>query len=133
MGTNYYLAAKPPCECCKRPYKSLHIGKSSGGWCFALHVIPEEGINTLDDWKARFNEPGAVIVDEYNQEISPEEMLATITERSWDNRGRPLTPGELRQNHAERGPNGLVRHVVDGVSCVGHGAGTWDYLACEFS
>lgn len=129
MGTNYYLAAKPPCECCKRPYDDLHIGKSSGGWCFALHVIPEEGINTLDDWKARFNEPGAVIKDEYNRQITPEEMLAEITERAWDTRGRPLTPDELHRNCAERGPNGLVRHVVGLASCVGHGAGTWDYMA----
>lgn len=111
----------------------MHIGKDKQGWCFLLHVIPEEGINTLDDWKARFNEPDAVIKDEYNQEISPEEMLATITERAFDNKGSPPSAHELRQNYAELGPNGLVRRIVDDANCIGHGAGTWDYMACEFS
>lgn len=50
MGTNYYLHTKPDCECCGRGFEPLHIGKSSGGWCFSLHVMPEDNINTLDDW-----------------------------------------------------------------------------------
>ena len=41
MGTNYYLHKKPPCEACGHEPAPLHIGKSSGGWCFSLHVIPE--------------------------------------------------------------------------------------------
>lgn len=69
MGTNYYLKPKP-CECCGRTDEGLHIGKSSAGWCFSLHVIPEEGINGLDDWKSRFDEPGVQIVNEYGEVVS---------------------------------------------------------------
>lgn len=38
MGTNYYLHSQDPCEHCGRSYPELHIGKSSAGWVFALHV-----------------------------------------------------------------------------------------------
>ena len=61
MGTNYYLYQKPDCECCGRPFEPLHIGKSSAGWCFALHIMPEDGISTLLDWCALWSAPGAFI------------------------------------------------------------------------
>ncbi len=35
-------------------------------------------------------------------------------------------------NYAEPGPNNLVRRVVDS-HCIGRGAGTWDFVAGEFS
>ena len=76
MGTNYYWseeACQSPCKHC-RGGDRLHIGKSSGGWCFSLHVIPYEGINTLDDWKAKFALPGSEIVDEYGTRLTAEEM-----------------------------------------------------------
>jgi hypothetical protein len=40
MSTNYYLH-----EYVSTDPKILHIGKSSGGWCFSLHVV-EEGVHT---------------------------------------------------------------------------------------
>lgn len=113
MGTNYYLHEKPACECCGREYEALHIGKSSGGWCFSLHVIPEVGINSLDDWRARWSAPGVHIQDEYGSRIEAAEMEAIITERS--------------------SPYGLRRHGVDDRHCVGQGEGTWDYITGEFS
>ena len=61
MGTNYYLTED--CECCGRAFPDLHIGKSSGGWCFSLHVIPSEGLNSLDEWESRFS--CGVITNEY--------------------------------------------------------------------
>ena len=76
MGTNYYWseeACQSPCKHC-RGGDRLHIWKSSGGWCFSLHVIPYEGINTLDDWKAKFALPGSEIVDEYGTRLTAEEM-----------------------------------------------------------
>ena len=36
-------------------------------------------------------------------------------------------------NYAEPGPNGLVRAKINGVHCIGHGEGTWDYITGEFS
>ena len=42
MGTNYYLhrPRTNECEHCGRADEAppLHIGKSSSGWCFSLHV-----------------------------------------------------------------------------------------------
>ena len=112
MGTNYYLHQKPDCKCCGRPFEPLHIGKSSGGWRFALLVMPEDGINTLDDWRVLWSAPGAFIRDEYGEKVSIADMERLITEREW--RGGPVK-----------------RH--DDQYCVGHGEGTWDYITGEFS
>lgn len=129
MGTNYYLQ-RDICSHCGRSDERLHIGKSSAGWCFSLHVDADEGINNLDDWKALWSAPNARIVDEYGREISSEQMLKTITERAWPERDR-LTK-YYAQNHAEPGPNNLMRHQI-GHYCVGHGEGTWDLIPGEFS
>lgn len=131
MGTNFYLQEQPPCECCKRPYEQRHIGKSSGGWYFALHVYPEEGINDLRDWKLLFS--AGVIVDEYSRKISVEEMLDLIINRKWQTQDPShWTSEELRRNHAELGLNGLVRSTIDGF-CIKHGEGTWDCIVGDFS
>lgn len=110
MGTNYYLEEKSPCECCGRGYPPLHIGKSSAGWNFSLHVIEGE-IETLDQWKERWSKEGVRIVNEYGDTLTPDEMLKVITQRSH--------------------PLGLLRHT--GSLVVGHGEGTWDYITGEFS
>ncbi len=128
MGTNYYLEPKPPCEACGRGFDRLHIGKSSGGWCFSLHVIPEDGINTLDDWEDRFKD--GVIRNEDGLVLTPAEMSDVIRQRAGHGRSSGFC---YRTNSAEEGPNGLVRHRVDGWHCIGHGAGTWDYITGEFS
>jgi hypothetical protein len=56
MGTNYYSVRRGVEELDSDAFWALrdedsddclHIGKSSLGWCFSLHVIPERGINTL--------------------------------------------------------------------------------------
>jgi hypothetical protein len=131
MGTNYYLE-RDICPHCKRSDERLHIGKSSAGWCFALHIDAEEGINSLDDWKALWSAPDARIVDEYGRETSPEEMLEKITERAWPQRDRERSHQFYADNHAEPGPNNLIRHAI-GRHCVGHGDGTWDLVPGEFS
>lgn len=131
MGTNYYLHEQEPCECCKRPFPELHIGKSSAGWCFSLHVIPEEGINSLTDWIERWSKPGVYIVDEYGQRIDTASMLDTITKRSWKSR-HPWTDHDYAMNHAVKGPHGLARHRI-GPHCLGHGDTTYDLIPGEFS
>jgi hypothetical protein len=147
MGTNYYLHPRADCECCGRPFEPLHIGKSSRGWCFSLHVIPEDGINNLDDWRERWSQRSAFIRDEYGSPVTAEQMESTITERgrsgsdaSWDRFGsgfpfsRYLNEEHFhRNNNSERGPNFLLRHRVDGRHCIGHGPGTYDYIVGEFS
>ena len=130
MGTNYYLESNA-CPTCGKPEKEpLQIGKSSAGWCFALHVIPEEHLNSLDDWKAMFAMPGTRIVDEYGAVIPVDEMVKRITERSWPR--KPDHTFNYEGNYAEPGPNGLVRHKI-GQYCVGHGEGTWDLIPGYFS
>lgn len=113
MGTNYYLHTKPDCKCCGRPFEALHIGKSSAGWCFALHVFPEEGINTLQEWRELWSKSGSFIRDEYGQDISVSEIERLITERRWK--------GKFPK-----------RHELDGRHCIKHGHGTYDYIIGEF-
>ncbi len=82
MGTNFYLQTiSNACKCCGRGDESekLHIGKSSGGWCFSLHVDPFEGINDLSDWIERMHTKGTVITNEYGETLSPPELLKIIT------------------------------------------------------
>jgi len=137
MGTNYYWTSKPcanPCEHCEGGER-LHIGKSSGGWCFALHVIPEQGINSLSDWEERFWQPGSQITGG-GSTLSAEEMVRTITDRSWIRKTVPFGYTDWDDFHAKNysvfGPNGLVRCRLSPL-CVGHGDGTWDLIPGEFS
>lgn len=134
MGTNYYWTppAGEPCpHCGQAPEapKARHIGKSSAGWCFALHVYPKEGINTLEDWKALWSSGGA-IQDGYGKDVAVDRMLEIITER----RGVEEPSAEwLRQNHAVAGPCKLARHALHPHHVIGHGEGTWDYIIGDFS
>ena len=141
MGTNYYLEAQPPCPHCGRPYESRHIGKSSAGWCFALHVYPDEGICNLDDWKQEWE--GKRIVDEYGREITTDELLSLIDRRgrlsrTWEG---PIPTGYRdwsdfhKQNRSESGPYGLLQPIPKCYGVVGYGedGGTWYYVKGEFS
>ena len=144
MGTNYYWHNKRPCPTCGHAEEPIHIGKSSAGWCFSLHVYPDDldlKIHDLDDWREKFAIPGTHVEDEYGRRVAPEEMLKEISGRElgkrW-RRGRSFSgytsEGHFHaQNHSERGPKGLLRHAVDSRHCIGHGRGTWDLIVGEFS
>lgn len=71
MGTNYYMRVDC-CDKCGRGSENIHIGKSSMGWPFAVHIIPEEGINSWGDWLKKLN--GQRIYDEYGTEVSLETL-----------------------------------------------------------
>lgn len=124
MGTNYYHT-EAPCPTCNRPSgPEHHIGKSSCGWCFALHVYPEHDINDLADWERLWEKPGSSIHDEYGRKITREEMRKIITER--DGNGLlKMTADELAQNDATLYANNLLRRNLDS-RCIGHGEGSWD-------
>lgn len=124
MGTNYYLHAEGRCPTCGHLKDTLHIGKSSAGWCFALQRTEE--LPTLSAWIAKWQ--SGKIKDEYGKEISPGEMVQIIAGRSWS-RGHTL---DYAANNAVPGPNGLARHAISS-SCNGHGEGTWDYMIGDFS
>ena len=134
MGTNYY-ARTNGCECCNR-YDELHIGKSSAGWCFALHIIPDMGLTTLDAWKNLLAQPRTQIRNEYGDSVTVSELLSAITERACGEKGHSPTGYKdwehfHHSNYSEDGPNGLLRHQI-GPYCAGHGEGTWDLIEGEF-
>jgi hypothetical protein len=113
----------------------IHIGKSSGGWCFSLHVVPEFGINTYEDWVRMFIDPDRIIIDEYREVVSFVDMIRIITARGRSS-ARVWDDEFMQKNYAAPGPNGLYRHSLDHerqYGCVGHGEGTWDYITGEFS
>ena len=129
MGTKYYwLSDEGRCEHCGRSdSEELHIGKSSGGWCFALHVIPELGINDLPDWLERWHRKGSRIRDEYGREVTPAEMWAVVMCRS--RKGDVQSPEWYAQNHARPGPFGLARSTHNAKP----GDGPYDLCSGEFS
>ena len=133
MGTNFYLHSDE-CETCGRSAEPLHIGKSSIGWCFLLHVDEEVGIDNLADWCQIIGKKGSWIKDEYGDSISAGKMLEIIMLRSSRSSSYNKEPDHwYSSNHAEPGPNGLVRNKVDDNNCIGHGEGTWDLITGEFS
>lgn len=139
MGTNYYWHEKHECETCGRPYEPKHIGKSSMGWVFALHVYPENGIADIDDWERLWAMPGSKILDEYGREVTVAEMRAAIMARARPDEVWKRSPALYDSweefhaaNNSERGPAGLLR-TRGGYNFVRHGAGTWDCFTGDFS
>ncbi len=137
MGTNYYLHKGDGCKHCGAGETVLHIGESSCGWCFSLHVIPEEGLNELEDWAPLFQK--FRIEDEYGTPVSTKDMMEVITNREGVSFDEPeswfgyASEADLHlKNNSERGPNGLLRHKI-GLFCKSHGTGTWDCILGEFS
>lgn len=136
MGCNYYLKYTLPCHCCGRAFDDLHIGKSSAGWYFALHVIPELGVDTLDDWRNLWSAPGAIILDEFYRLVSISDLELIITVRQGKLSRCAVgyaSEEELhRVNHSEWGDNYLLRSRL-GRGCIGHGEGPWSYFTGDFS
>ena len=149
MGTNYYAEVLRPaiCQCCGQKTEdekeTLHIGKSSGGWCFAVHVT--ENIPDWQSWKNYLKKNNSKIYDEYDKEISLNSLINIVENRSSkteyneklfkeNNHYSQYTSLErfLEVNQAEIGPNNLLRHKLN-ERCISHGDGTWDYIIGEFS
>lgn len=141
MGTNYYIATT--CPTCKHHTERIHIGKSSAGWVFSLHVTSE--LKSLSDWMVRLRNLEIVdgipekIYDEYGNQLDLHELLDVITNRTGkvNFKEKPYLYDSWedfhKSNYSIPGPNGLLRHKVDGAHCVGHGDGTWDLITGDFS
>lgn len=154
MGTNYYLRSQR-CGHCGHLPGDVHLGKSSLGWCFSLHVIPECGVNDLESmikWLTKSIFDGSKIVSEYEEQKTLSEFLDVVTKRTnprivrdgWDSNwwqcdGLPRSFSYSSEeafhnlNGSKRGPSGLLRHQVDGEHCIGNGPGTWDLITGNFS
>lgn len=136
MGTNYFLHSQKCPHCGIEQKDKMHLGKSSVGWCFSLHVYPELELNNWDDmWEYIVfcvEQEGYQIEDEYGDVIPLEKFLSIAWNR---HRKPPLSLKWLKQNHAVLGPSGLARHIVDGEHCVGNAGpnAPIDYFIGEFS
>jgi hypothetical protein len=75
MGTNYYQLTDR-CEHCKRCNRR-HIGKSSFGWTFTFHAIPDDRIESYADW-LRELEKQPDIEDEYGNPVTVEEFKQLV-------------------------------------------------------
>lgn len=134
MGTNYYYHPGGRCYACGRSDDHIHIGKSSAGWVFSLHVYPDDEDDrpsTWVDWLKLFAAPEAAITDEYGRDISVSAMVEIVTERGRDGLFE-FKSQWLAENHAIEGPRGLARHMIDFAHCIGHGDGTWDLMIGDF-
>jgi hypothetical protein len=135
MGINYYFYSKPPCPHCGLLGDKVHIGKSSYGWCFSLHVAhqpphyDEENLPfDWDGWKELIK--SGYVQDEDGAPVTAEDMINIVECRT----GSKIVWSDdmYAMNSAVPGPANLARHAL-GRHCVGHGTGTWDYIVGTFS
>ena len=148
MGTNYYMVKgdHPPEGHYDHPLNPLlkygtgrppmiHIGKSSGGWCFSLHVYPDFGVHTLADWKhfaARLVGEGWRVDDEYGTEHTLDDLWRVVEREGWEKKDELCRVAE-RVGWEQKMGRALTRHEVDSTYCIGHGEGLYDYIVGEFS
>lgn len=87
MSTNYYCETgrmlEVECDCGFKHMmpETLHIGKSSCGWTFLLHVIPEKGLECWKDWEEVLV-GSRRIFNEYGDDVTLEEMRETVLHRA---------------------------------------------------
>ena len=86
MGTNYYLYIG------RKRTNPIHIGKSSYGWRFNLHYIPNLCEN-IDDWMLMLSRPGRHIENEYGGIIRLNEMVEVIFRRGCRYPNHPYCTG----------------------------------------
>lgn len=124
MSTNYYAtidAAEPCAHCGHVPEpRRIHIGKSSAGWTFALHVEPDdpEHPSTWSEWLAFLARADVSIEDEYGLPCQLATFVDVVECRS-SSRPSPA-PEWMERNGAVPGPRGLVRRHLS-VYTIGHG------------
>ena len=139
MGTNYYLH-RGVCESCGKPDEVLHIGKQSTGWAFGLHVIPELGLNDLEDWIPLFEEAGSVIVSEYWNDTlggptrcTPQSLGPSSSSSDKETIDTEWMIECISNGLPVQGGRDSCRHKIDGTFCVGRGKCGCDLIAGEFS
>lgn len=89
MGINYYCETgrmlEVECDCGFRHMmpETLHIGKSSHGWKFALHAIPEKGLECWKDWEVVLRDAKRIF-DEDGDDVTFEDMRETVLHRAME-------------------------------------------------
>lgn len=106
MGTNYYVDDDPTCNNPAHT-KVLHIGKSSRGWKFGFHAIPDHQ-PPLTSWAA-WREFLAVrpIRDEYGQRLTFAAFTRVVEDRATaSGTTRPICRVEPTLAEIQRGYGG---------------------------
>jgi hypothetical protein len=87
MGINIYFVEEYKEEI-ELESQWIHIGKSSAGWYFSLHIYPlgirDDDINVInnwDDWKAFINSSNGKIYTEDHYEITFEQLRSKVEDR----------------------------------------------------
>ena len=75
MGTNYQAKINI-CPCCKKPEETIHLGKSSPGWSFALQYNGGRFYTDFEGMKIWLKDK--VIEDEYGDRVSVEEFIKLV-------------------------------------------------------
>jgi hypothetical protein len=142
MGTNYYAFTFHPLDGPGQSPRTLHIGKSSFGWCFSLRGYRELGLNSLETWIPVLHSDVTEIRDEYGASIPFVEMIGIIVDRhgrdEMDSLKIPKRDLEqfLAANSAVMGPKNLLRSDPKSPyrkpGEIVHGPGTWDVCFYEF-
>ena len=79
MGNNYEIRIKP-CKHCGLSKETIHVGKSSMGWRFSLHV-QEEYYKDWDSFKNFLAQTNIEIVDENNKKWKKKDFIELIEEK----------------------------------------------------
>ena len=125
MGTNYFAIVN-----LGGPRVKLHIGKSSIGWCFALHVT--DGIASLADWRRVWAQAFVTIEDEYGAPIDADAMLEIIKDRVFQRPSQPEAAWFV-DNCATRGPHGLARQTYHATMPPDPANDTYTLISGDFS
>ena len=130
MGCNYYVQTRKPktYSSCNHTEEEemFHIGKSSYGWVFSLHVTDK--IGTWDKMQEFIYDKQ--IVDEYDRPIGFLEFKEIVLGRARDEEKVELFGSKdcFFDNETY-----LMRHVADGIHCVFNHHLTLDYIRGDFS
>jgi len=79
MGTNYYMKYNL-CDKCGR-FDEIHLGKASAGWRFMLQYNEGKYYKNwkeMKEWLKKMIKGGAVIKNEYGEEISLDEFINIV-------------------------------------------------------
>lgn len=88
MGTNFY-AESEPCPHCGKSSDKLHLGKSSGGWKFALRAHKDLGIDSLRALVDYIESKDMRVLDEYGLRYSLAQFVLRVADRSPGNLQHP--------------------------------------------
>lgn len=130
MGINYYVAIDT-CSHCGRPERTLHIGKSSRGWVFALHVGKNEDDatpRTWCSWLRLLTTRPVHIYDEDGTTVTLEQLKEIVLERVGAPGGHTIL-----ENTEFDARLFLYRHKIDDRHCLAHGSGSYDLITGDFS